>query len=197
MGGTNDEDNLVELTAREHFICHKLLTCIYPSNNKLWYALWAMTVLKGKHQYRYITSNRIYESIRIEVSKRRSADQLGKKMSEECILKRKISKQHYKHSDLTKHKISIANAGKVRSEEFKLNLSKMYKGKQAHNAGLKTPDCIKSKISKTMKQKKLTPWNKGISTKTLICPHCSKSVDPGNAKQWHFNNCKFFVDKLD
>ena len=36
VGGTNDKDNLVTLTAREHFICHWLLVRMYPDNNKLW-----------------------------------------------------------------------------------------------------------------------------------------------------------------
>ena len=32
MNGSNDLDNLVDLTAKEHFICHHLLTKIYPNN---------------------------------------------------------------------------------------------------------------------------------------------------------------------
>lgn len=42
MGGTNNKENMAELTAREHFIAHKLLCEIYPETNKLRYALWAM-----------------------------------------------------------------------------------------------------------------------------------------------------------
>ena len=35
VGGNDDEKNIVLLTAREHFICHKLLTYIYPNNRKI------------------------------------------------------------------------------------------------------------------------------------------------------------------
>jgi len=42
MGGTNGKDNLVYLTAKEHFICHKLLVRMYPSVSGNWYALIAM-----------------------------------------------------------------------------------------------------------------------------------------------------------
>ena len=35
LGGSNKKENLVELTAREHFICHRLLCEIYPKNKKL------------------------------------------------------------------------------------------------------------------------------------------------------------------
>ena len=36
--GTNDKENLVLLTAREHYVCHKLLTKLYPKNRSLIYA---------------------------------------------------------------------------------------------------------------------------------------------------------------
>ena len=41
LGGTNDVDNLVNLTAREHFICHWLLTKMLPKSidqKKLYHA---------------------------------------------------------------------------------------------------------------------------------------------------------------
>jgi len=43
MGGSDSKDNLVALTAREHFIAHKLLTKIYPDNSKLWFAFSCMS----------------------------------------------------------------------------------------------------------------------------------------------------------
>ena len=70
LGGTNDSNNLVLLTAREHFIAHKLLCEIYPDNNKLKYALWAMMNLNNKNQQRiYKISSREYDMIRAEYSK--------------------------------------------------------------------------------------------------------------------------------
>lgn len=38
LGGSDDEENLVTLTAEEHFVCHQLLVKIHPSNRKLVYA---------------------------------------------------------------------------------------------------------------------------------------------------------------
>ena len=38
MGGTDSEDNLVELTPEEHYLCHQLLAKMYPDNIKLAYA---------------------------------------------------------------------------------------------------------------------------------------------------------------
>ena len=48
LGGDNSENNLVELTAREHFLCHMLLCEIYPNENKLKHALFLMAIGKQK-----------------------------------------------------------------------------------------------------------------------------------------------------
>jgi hypothetical protein len=73
MGGTNDKGNLVDLTAREHYICHKLLCEIHPTNKKLKYAYWAMCNLSNKDQYRdYKVSSIDYGNIREEFSKQHS-----------------------------------------------------------------------------------------------------------------------------
>lgn len=89
MGGSDDKENLVSLTAREHFVCHRLLVQIYPNNSKLKFALWAMCNMKSKRQSRYLPSSRVYESIKIEVIKLISEKKKGVKLSEEH--KRKTS----------------------------------------------------------------------------------------------------------
>ncbi len=42
MGGKNNRDNIVYLTAKEHFLCHKMLVRIFPQVRGNWYALIAM-----------------------------------------------------------------------------------------------------------------------------------------------------------
>ena len=46
LGGSNDETNLVKLTAREHFICHWLLVKMYEKGSverkKMLFAFWRM-----------------------------------------------------------------------------------------------------------------------------------------------------------
>jgi hypothetical protein len=68
LGGNNNNENLVRLTAREHFLCHRLLCEIHPNNNKLWYALWLMTVGKNRQKSlsSYIISNRTYEILKLK-----------------------------------------------------------------------------------------------------------------------------------
>lgn len=67
IGGNNDKENIVELTAREHFICHMLLVEIYPSQPKLLYSLFLMSINKNKKEYqKYKLSSRTYERIKKE-----------------------------------------------------------------------------------------------------------------------------------
>jgi len=43
IGGSNEADNLVMFTAREHFIAHILLWKIYPEDSNLFHAAWMMS----------------------------------------------------------------------------------------------------------------------------------------------------------
>lgn len=72
MGGDNSPQNLVELTAREHFICHLLLPKMVQSTNKskMLYALWSMSNQENVNQRnkRYRPSAKMYERIRQMIS---------------------------------------------------------------------------------------------------------------------------------
>ena len=65
LGGSNKQDNLVRLTGREHFIVHKILVLLYPNNNSLKFALWAMCNQKGKYR-KYNVTSRDYEQAKKE-----------------------------------------------------------------------------------------------------------------------------------
>jgi hypothetical protein len=69
LGGSNDKDNLVYLSCREHFLCHWLLVKMTEGEayHKMVYALMGMRA-KNEHQERYHTifTARVYEKYRIE-----------------------------------------------------------------------------------------------------------------------------------
>jgi hypothetical protein len=68
LGGSDDKLNLVELTAREHFIAHVLLAKLYGGN--MWFAVLAMV---GKANRKEIyAKGRMYEVAKKENSKIRS-----------------------------------------------------------------------------------------------------------------------------
>lgn len=61
LGGSNSKDNLVLLTAEEHWLAHLLLVKMYPGNSKLIYACQAMS-MAGGHNKR--TTNKLFGWIR-------------------------------------------------------------------------------------------------------------------------------------
>jgi len=44
LGGGNEQDNLVDLTPEEHYVCHQLLVKLHPDNIKILYAAHAMSM---------------------------------------------------------------------------------------------------------------------------------------------------------
>jgi len=108
LGGNNSSENLVSLTAREHFICHWLLLKMTTGDNrrKMSYALRRM-MSGNKYQKRYGSSKR-YENLRKLINK----ISYGKK-----------------HTDKQKQKISQALKGRTFTQEHKDNLSQSKKGK--------------------------------------------------------------------
>lgn len=162
MGGSNDKENLVNLTAREHFICHWLLVKMTDSvdRSKMLYALNGMRA-ENKYQERYHTkiTARVYEKYRIEHAenhskrmKGRPAWNKGKKLEgEELERQRNMTKNRKQMSPETKAKWIADRVAKVtgtkRSEQSKLNISLSLKGK------LKGPMSEEEKIKRSVKQK--------------------------------------------
>ena len=66
LGGTTDNDNIVKLTAREHFICHLLLTKMTIGNAryKMNFALHMLSNANNIGNGRYIPSSRMYDLAR-------------------------------------------------------------------------------------------------------------------------------------
>lgn len=73
MGGTDDAENLVDLTAEEHFVAHQLLIKMYPGNHQLVKAAILMTA-QGAGQIR---SNKAYGWLRRKASIAQSVCQTG------------------------------------------------------------------------------------------------------------------------
>ena len=131
LGGSNDQSNLVNLTAREHFIAHFLLAKIHGGNQ--WTA-----IKRFRHGKRSYCNSRLYEVARknhaIQASKlfkgvskslehisKVATAQKGRVFSKDHLLKLKISNS----SEEVKFKKSIALLGKKRSAE---DIAKMKQG---------------------------------------------------------------------
>jgi hypothetical protein len=70
MGGTNDSENIVELTPEEHYVCHQLLVKLYPTNSSLIFAANMLTV-PSKYVKR---NNKVYGWLKRKFIEQNSGD---------------------------------------------------------------------------------------------------------------------------
>ena len=124
LGGSNKKENLVRLTAREHYIAHLLLAKIHNT-----FGLYSAVIYiqSGRFENRKFKFNsRLYQKLREEMGKKSSERMKGK------FLGKKLSEEH-------KQKISDANIGcknsmfgKTHSKEARQKIAEARKGKNNH-----------------------------------------------------------------
>ena len=108
MDGTDDESNLIDLYAREHFEAHRLLALENPDNNKLIYAWHMMSVMNNGDQRNYEITAIEYEEARIAYSQICSVRMSG----ENNPMYGKVSAMYGKHhTEEAKRKLSEARKG--------------------------------------------------------------------------------------
>lgn len=199
FGGDNNIENLVILTAREHFICHRILVKITEGKNqaKMIFALNSMMNRYNKSMERYVPGSKVYEHLRIALSNAHKL--LGR------------TPEHIEA-------IKKAHTGKIVSEETKRRMSESIKlAGPAGGAikGSKRSNSTRNKISQAKKGINLTAFHKKqlsearknviVSKETgkkisasligkpkikITCPHCNLEGGNSQMKRWHFDNCR-------
>jgi hypothetical protein len=189
LGGTDDPENRVDLTFKEHFLVHWLLTKMTTGKEKtsMQFAFWKMTC-SNKNQKRNFSSaqyavakkhcseanklvniNRKYNlseetlALRRELGRQMGSKRLGKKLPEKhrkAISEGKKGIPQGPHSQETIDKIRESKIGS-RNPIF----------------GIKRPDDVKRKISESKKNAPI-----------LVCPNCGKE-GRHNMKRYHFDKC--------
>lgn len=191
LGGSDDKSNLTNLTAREHFICHWLLTKMTTGKDKadMFYALNGMK-RKNKHQERYETkiTSRVYARIRPLIAEQHSKRMTGIKRGPQSADQRAITSAANKGKNKGKTPwnkgksgLQIAwNKGIARTEEEKAAIRA---GKQNIS-----PE-VAAKISAA---KTGVAWSESRKlASNATCPHCGKEGNRVPMGRWHFDNCKF------
>lgn len=159
LGGNNDEENLVQLTAREHYVCHLLLTKMTygMSKRKMLFALWRM-VHGNKSQNRHVLNNRQYDYAKRKMVESISSQNTGMLLSEEHKQKLKGKTPWNKGkkgvmSEEAKRKISESRRTSKSSEETKLKIANSLAGKKR---SIETR-CKMSMAAKNRKNKLVDP----------------------------------------
>lgn len=162
MNGSDDFNNIVSLTAEEHFLAHQLLVKIFPDNVKLIYALHAMCIGSKNH----IRNNKMYGWIRRESSKART----GQKRTQE-----------------TKNKMSVSASGKIRTQEHRDNLSKSLKGHTPWNKGQKFSNRILSDEHKLSISMGLSGKEKSVEHVAKSVARRIENNSTGKGSKWYNN----------
>jgi len=184
LGGGEEKENKVLLTAKEHYVCHKLLTYIYPGNRKLANAFHYMTYTNG---HLYNASSRDYEyakelhiliglteETKKKIGKSNKGKTLGKKHSIEHIKNvadANRGKKHVAMSNETKQKIKNSWVNRKLtpfSKETRKKMSESHKGQKLSKEkkqkftfkGRKHSKESIEKMSKSQKGKKVSEKTK-------------------------------------
>ncbi len=136
MGGDDSADNIVELTAEEHYVAHQLLVKMYPDNWLLVYAAQMMTVGRS--------NNRQYGWLRRRAAQAISEANKGNVPHNKGITGEESHMYGVKRTAETKEKMRQARLGGTSG----------MKGRVAWNRGKKTSEETRTKISEAVSKAK-------------------------------------------
>ena len=146
MDGTDDEENLIDLFAREHFEAHRLLALENPDNQKLVYAWWMMSTTTKSSKRRESITSAEYEEARKAFSQSISGQNnpmYGKPSPRQGTHLSESQKQHLREintgerspkygmpvSEETRAKMRLARLGRTATDEERLNMRNAHLGK--------------------------------------------------------------------
>ena len=176
LGGGNEEENLIDLFAKEHFIAHKLLAQENPDNNSLVFAWTCMAFPNNKVQERYEVTPEEYEEAKKAISKA----MFGRVVSEET--RQKLSEAHKGKNAGENHPFY----GKHHTEESKKKMSKnriYLSGENNPNYGKHLSEQAKQKISES-NRKFVLCIETGIIYKSL-----TKAAEFANVSKAAISHC--------
>ena len=204
FGGSNLSSNLVSLTAKEHFVCHLLLTRMVPEElrYKMTYAIWMMTNKNKNQSSRYAPSAARYQKIREETfkcNKKKIPWSKGRKLpplTEEHKRKVSIGNKGKVISQETRQKISAANKGKLKGRKLSAERIEQIR-KYALQCGKQSAELIEKRIAplrgqhRTQEQKDRIGMAVKKSIQYLQCEHCHKEFAKSMYMLWHGPKCKY------
>lgn len=179
FGGSNDKSNLVDLTGREHFVCHLLLVKMTTSDCRYKMACAIMRMSKSGD-----LTSRTYQWVKKEFASLVSERHLGKPLSEEH--KRKIAEAgrgRKQNPDWVKQRTTDVWTGRSHSDIAKAKMSKSHKG--LIPAPWKNPEEVKHKLREwNAKNKPSLGLKRNESTKQKLSELNAGAANPNYGKRW-------------
>lgn len=217
MGGPTIPENLVTLTAREHFICHWLLTKMTQGKDaaNMKYALNGMK-RTNEYQERYETkiTSRVYARLKEIFANQHSEFMTGRTpwnkgltLTDEKYKTAGKSNKGRKRPQSAIDASAEKNRGKKRPQEVKDKIAKALTGlirpprsqeeKESRSIALKgKPKAASTTAKKAATLKRLADAGTHHSQIVKICPHCGKSAKTMTYARWHGDNCKSKINTI-
>lgn len=157
IGGDNSSDNLVDLTAEEHFVAHQLLVKIYPESRSLVHAVLLMSKrATGNKAFGWLRRRKA-EAMRgnlLRSGTKLSSEHIqklvainkGRKQPRDAVERTAAAHRGKTLSKETREKISAARTGKPLSEEHKNKVSMSLLGNK-RTLGYKASEETRKKMS--------------------------------------------------
>lgn len=211
LGGSNSKDNLVNLTAREHYICHLLLPKMLEGECKYKMLCAVLRFAHSNQKQRKKIPSRVYERVKIEKAalhsklfsgknnpfygrnhseetkqklreaRARQVERQGDTMPAEARAKLSSAAKGRKITATHKEKLSRANIESWKNKELRQQVSQRFAGKPKSEEH-------KEKLRQASKAKASTDPKPHVE-----CPHCGKKGGEPSMKRWHFDNCKLNI----
>lgn len=140
MGGTNDEENLIDLFAREHYIAHRLLALENPKEDGLITAWYLMCHFRNKFENRFIPNAEEYEEAR-----KAYAEIMSKRMMGE-------NNPMFGRTGEDNPMFGVSPSQEIRDKISK-SLYGRFRGKDSPHFGTKLSNETKNKISEKAKKR--------------------------------------------
>jgi hypothetical protein len=197
LGGNDEESNLVLLTAKEHFIAHKLLTYIYPNNRKIACAFHRMTYGKklginiSSRDYKYAIE--LIRSIPVLLSTKKKLSNSSKNLWKSIEYRNNFSlkiKDSYTPEFL--QNISNKTLKNWKKEEFKLKVENGMR-KAWENEDLRRDHGnggvlkIKNNIIKDYCSSRIAA-EKELTNRHRIMKLCQKNIIDKDGFTWYYKN---------
>jgi hypothetical protein len=187
LGGGNNKDNLVNLTAREHFICHWLLTKMTSGANqkKMAYACKMMMHSNGQGQHRYKITSQVYATLRqnlnVILKDREFTDEWRAKLK--VAARNRADNENARATQIRRD--TMIKANKSRKGEKRLATT----GSNNHFYGKGFFGTDNPFYGKHHSEETLAKLR--VAKPKYCCEHCNTIVGgKSNYKRWHGNNCK-------
>jgi len=206
LGGDNSASNLVSLSAREHFIIHKILTKMYKGNKMLE----AFATFTKNQNRKLVFKPRDIEAMRaanaLAASERNKGNEYWKLrapdtdadrrrksvFAKSCKWMNNGKRETFTNEFSYYESINYIYGRLPFTEQTKANMKEGVK----HLKDVPRTEEVRKKISESHKGKTFTKEHRANLSKSfkqkprITCKHCNGSFTTSNHTRWHGDNCK-------